>query len=593
MLMGALFSEPTQGADGMAIASSPDGRIEAFFAAANPQGALFHAFQQGTTDSASDLGAWTRWASYAPPPDDPSQVVAASDGAGRVMVAWLSGGAIWFIRQNSPNAGMQPAAKIATHNLTSLSLAKNADGRLELFSLDDKGSAWSTYQNAPGDWNWSNLTLGGHDLKQLAPTSFADGRLALVALGSDGRVYLKTQAGPGATWLDWTGLEGKDIRYIDAGANADGRLNVVAIGGDGSFYDRSTEVGATGNPGYGAWSDWRRNSGGPYIGEIKLRRNADGRLNVFMRKNANPVGLVHLSQMWANASWSDAALSVVPGTIPGFDVVSIKPDGRLAAIVYTGEFAAPNASTHAKRQFKVATQQGANSEWVTSSTQPDTLFQPPPSIAITNFAANPGATEWTAVPQGGSSTLSWSFAPKDGCTPAELWLHKKDYGLPEELLLHNPQPSASGSLAVVASPPVSSPIHYNLSVGCRVAPNSTTKATATLWFTTASSTTPGPVPFVNGPNLSPDPPRYKQDFEVSVVVGNAGGGEIPKSSAQLYIDHKKEGEAKEVPKLGAGETHPLTWSVSKELDVRLNHDLEVKNSETNASWGYRQFEVAP
>lgn len=590
LALGACIPVTSICADSIATASSSEGRIEIFVAATAPNGALFHSFQRNAAGTPADLGAWKAWTGYAPQPDGADQIVAATDAAGRVMVAWLSGGSIWFMRQNEPNQGMQPPAKIDTHDLKTLAVAMNSDGRIELFSISSTGAAWSTYQTEFGKWTWANKLIGGHDLRALAPTRFAhDGRIALVALGADGKVYLTTQTSAGAGWGPWTGLEGENIVAIAAGANADGRLNVAVIGNDGAFYERSTDVGAAGPPGYEGWSQWRFRSAGPYSAPLKLARNADGRLEAFMRKREVKSDLVHIWQTTQNGSWGDSAPTLISGPVDGFDVVELR-DGRLAVATFDSLQAA-NAGTHPETSFAVASQEVQNGKWVVSASSPGRLFTPPPSIAITKFEADRGATASTAVPQGGTSTLNWTFAPKNGCTPAELVLTKKDYGEPEVQLIHNPSPSASGSLDVVASPAISSPIHFRLSVGCKVAPGSLVSKEATLWFTTATSVTPAPAPVASGPFISPDPAQFKSQFTVEWQVGNAGGGEIPESKVQLFIDDQKEGEAKDVPKLGAGATKTLSWTVTKELSASLSHKLEIRNVDTGSSLTFRYFEV--
>jgi len=315
--------------DAIAAVSSSDGRLEVVVQFMNPTGGVYHAWQLAPVpEGAPSSGQWSSWERWSPVPDPASDVVAARDLNGRMVVGWISAGAIWLAEQPTGNAAFAAPHRLDTQDLHDLHLVVNADGRLEFFTLSDAGAAWAVTQQTPGGPGWNNINLAGTNLLMLAPSAYADGRLGLVALGGDGRVYWRTQAGPGESWLDWTGLEGEDITAVAAGANADGRLDVVAIGGDGNLWERSQVQRV--QDGYGDWAPWKFIASGPFKGPLRMINNQDGRLEVFMRGKDN--GAVHLWQTAPNGSWLASAQPLIPGVATGH-AVTMMPDHRLSAAV--------------------------------------------------------------------------------------------------------------------------------------------------------------------------------------------------------------------------------------------------------------------
>lgn len=53
------------------------------------------------------------------------------------------------------------------------------------------------------DMQFCNLHLEGHDVQQIAVAKNADGRLELFALGGDHFIYHKWQETPNGDWGDW------------------------------------------------------------------------------------------------------------------------------------------------------------------------------------------------------------------------------------------------------------------------------------------------------------------------------------------------------------------------------------------------------
>ena len=564
--------------DDIATVSSGDDRVEIFFLAVPPNEGIYHSYQIVRREGALwDLGDWSGWTRWAPGPDAGSQVVSARDPEGRLFVAWISQGSIWFVRQVTENGGFEGPIKIETQDLHGLTLVANKDGRLEFLALSSTGAAWSVYETAPGALIWASTLVGGRDLQALAPALYGDGRLGLVALGGDRTVYYTAQDAPGGSWQEWTGLQGRDIQAIAAAANADGRLNVAAIGNDGRFYERSQD--RVGERGLGRWSEWRYRADGPFVGPVKLHANADGRLEAIMRRA--DMSVAHTWQTTPNGPWSEEVVTYQLGRSDGFDVTRLT-DGRLVVVSFdTLTAAAPQM--HAETDFAINLQPRVNSSWGVATAPPNLFVRPPPppSIAIASFVAKPDY-----VDQGQYSRLEWTLGAQGGCIPADLALYERVYGQAETMILQQPAPASSGFKSVTP-PPISSPVYYRLSVGCKGIGGPVTKE-ITLGFSPNEIEAPSIIAY--GPFFDPSPPRQKMPFSVRWTFSNVGNAESNEVEVDLYIDDMQEGDSKTVAELAPGQTTIIVWNVTKEI-VGSTHKAEIKDDDK--SLAYASFQMDP
>jgi hypothetical protein len=234
------FGEPAGAAvfasSRIAITSNADGRLEAAMIGGD-DGDVWHAWQRRSGEE------WTRWSSLGHPP----------------------------LRMLPPSS---PA------------LTRNQDGRLELFLLGD-GVVWHRWQQEParGPWHdWHSLegppSLTGSTTvaPTLAPN--ADGRLELFSV-RQGELWHLWQTSPNNGWSGWRSLEHPDGgRLSDATVIADreGRLVALATTGDGLWHRRQQEAGR------GPWEPWTplaRPEGGSRIGRPVVRADPAGRLVAF------------------------------------------------------------------------------------------------------------------------------------------------------------------------------------------------------------------------------------------------------------------------------------------------------------------------
>ncbi len=204
----------------------------------------------------------------------------------------------------------------------------NADGRLEVFDIDATGMMWHDWQTTPGGtWSgWSNL---GGRLVVSTPTVSrnANGELEIFATGTGGSVWTISQTSPGGGWSGWSSLgtpgtgvvSTHEVAMVAAGENADGRLEIFASTTNGTvWHDWQATPG-------GAWSGWS-SLGSTITQSVSVARNSDGSLEIFALAPGG--GVLTDSQTSAGGGWS--GWSALAGTqtsappVPGQD-----QDGRL------------------------------------------------------------------------------------------------------------------------------------------------------------------------------------------------------------------------------------------------------------------------
>jgi len=218
------------------------------------------------------------------------------------------------------------------HDLrSSPSVARNRDGRLEVFVIGGDKSLYHIWETSPGgSWHsWSSLA--GHDLAgPVIVSANVDGRLQVFVCGSDGKIYSRAQSSPNGTWNPWFSLGGERIKGFSVARNVDGRLEVVAVFSDGGLYD-SWQTEPNGN-----WSGWAPLGGHDLKGPVALAPNTDGRLEAFV---VGGDGIVyHRWQSSPNGfnGWSGWANLIDPRLV---EVVDIRAErsggGRLFVILMT------------------------------------------------------------------------------------------------------------------------------------------------------------------------------------------------------------------------------------------------------------------
>ena len=158
----------------------------------------------------------TNWASLGSFPTEVGEFVqpnVAQNTDGRLEVFVLDGlSNLWHTWRTAPNGTWSPWALVAQANFKlsagpSVGTNTNADGRLEVFTLDEQGALWHIGQTSPeGGWShWSSLDgpSSSQNLLDSHVAKNADGRLEVFTRGKDETVWHTWQTAPNGTWSPW------------------------------------------------------------------------------------------------------------------------------------------------------------------------------------------------------------------------------------------------------------------------------------------------------------------------------------------------------------------------------------------------------
>jgi ligand-binding sensor domain-containing protein/signal transduction histidine kinase len=195
----------------------------------------------------------------------------------------------------------------------SLSIGKNADGQLELFTVDSRGHlCHRSLKKANGQWSpWSSL--GGALFSGVAVANNASAELQAFAVNRANQTLqcIGQLATNSEDWSAWTNLGGRLAGPVVAGQCADGRLEVFAMDAATHAIDYIWQNNAQGD-----WSRWAALDGSVGLGMV-VAKNKDGRLELFVLRRSDGM-LLHRWQLHANAMhdwspWVSMGRSVRPG----------------------------------------------------------------------------------------------------------------------------------------------------------------------------------------------------------------------------------------------------------------------------------------
>jgi acylphosphatase len=226
-------------------------------------------------------------------------------------------------------------------------VSQNQDGRLEAFVIGSDQALWHIWQTAPGG-TWSTwASLGNPPGTQYNSTPMVsqnqDGRLEAFVIGSDQALWHIWQTAPGGTWGNWFSSGGPhhgnpSISHSTVRKNEDGRLEVFLMI---ETIDEPFGTNPSGTLWHiwqvvpnGTWSSWA-SLGTPTTGGLSapsVGENADGRLEAFV---IGPDGaLWHIWQIAPGGSWGSwASLGAQSSSVKaiGDPFVAENDDGRLEA----------------------------------------------------------------------------------------------------------------------------------------------------------------------------------------------------------------------------------------------------------------------
>jgi len=196
------------------------------------RGSVWHTVQP-TPSSA--FGSWSRLGDAA----GAGQIAVGSNADGRLEVFAVDTAdrLAWHIAQTAPNGSFGGWSRLfdaagLTAGPGQITVGSNADGRLEVFTLDTAGHVWHTAQTAPnGDFGgWSQLG-GAVGVGQITVISTSSGSLEVFAVDTAaGMAWTIFQDGPNGDFEGWVAVGDQlGLGHIAVGKNADDRLEVCAV----------------------------------------------------------------------------------------------------------------------------------------------------------------------------------------------------------------------------------------------------------------------------------------------------------------------------------------------------------------------------
>jgi len=165
----------------------------------------------------------------------------------------------------------------APHPLGSpVAVARNQDGRLELFGTDTSGSLWNTGQAAVGGAlkSWTKLD-GGPGWQSVTAAGHQDGRIELFALDGTGTVNRRTQSAPGSsTYVQATGFDAA-FTALSAVQDSWGGMQVYAARSDNGIRHRWQDFQNDDTAANGWFTPWTQLAGTAI--QLAVETGADGR----------------------------------------------------------------------------------------------------------------------------------------------------------------------------------------------------------------------------------------------------------------------------------------------------------------------------
>jgi hypothetical protein len=285
-----------------------DGRIEFFTLGPATEGSgevLWHSLR---TTPGGNWGSWFSLGSPSAPVGLNDLLGVESNPDGRLEVfAAGSDDALWHIWQLTPNGLWSSWNSLGTPPNTVFgnpaSSITNADGRIEIFTSGTDRNRWHIWQIAPGgswsSWNSLGAPGSGRSEQILTVSRNADGRLEVFTPDDDGLLYHIWQQTPGGSWGDWNSLDQPpSVRIFNpcVAQNKDGRLEVLVISPNGALWHIWQQT-----PG-GSWGTWQSLGTPPGASadyfSLCVIANADGRLEAFATASPTTAPADPESDLW-------------------------------------------------------------------------------------------------------------------------------------------------------------------------------------------------------------------------------------------------------------------------------------------------------
>jgi hypothetical protein len=229
------------------VAPNQDGHLEIFYVGTNND--LYHNWQMQPNISDNLNWAGQQRLAHNGVNYSAKQVAAALNSDGRLEIFYVGTNNDlfhnWQIERNiSDVTNWAGEERFAMDSAKQVAVAQNSDGRLEIFYVGTDNRLFHNWQIKPGvsdPANWFGETrFPGDSADQVAVARNADGRLEIFYVGTNNDIYHNWQMKPGisdnANWAGETVFPGDSAQQIAVGQNKDGHLEIFYVGTNNDLY---------------------------------------------------------------------------------------------------------------------------------------------------------------------------------------------------------------------------------------------------------------------------------------------------------------------------------------------------------------------
>jgi hypothetical protein len=275
----------------------------------------------GTTFGGTAISQWTDLGGSIT-----GRISVAGNADGRLQAfARGTDNALWTVAQAAPDGAWGTWQRLGGFITSNPGVGVNADGRLEAFALGGDSSLWHIAQTSPGGSFGAWSGLGNTLASDPAVTTNSDGRLQVFVAGSDAALWTISQTSPGGGWSDWGSLGGVVMHNPAAITNANGIVEAFVLGSDASIWHIwQTSVGGS----FGTWAGL----GGSFNGDPVVVRGPNGISQIVATGTDNAL---HTNPHIFGQDWS--GWSNLGGYLTSSPAAAFNSDGRLEVFVRGGD----------------------------------------------------------------------------------------------------------------------------------------------------------------------------------------------------------------------------------------------------------------
>lgn len=222
--------------------------------------------------------------------------------------------------------------------MRSIAAATNADGRVELFGLDQLERIFHRVQASPNTWDGSSWAPMDGLLTSVAMARNADGRLEVFGTNVADAVFHRAQASPGS-WAgsSWQQLDGALTQVAAAADSQSGIVHLFGVDAGGRCFQRvQTSAGSWANSGWSTFASAPTDlfgSLGPMT-TISAGTQGGDRISVFATKGHGQIFQWQQesrgSTRYVGPRWFDGAMTqLCVNSLMALELYGINADGRV------------------------------------------------------------------------------------------------------------------------------------------------------------------------------------------------------------------------------------------------------------------------